>query len=75
MLHITGQSKPTQEVGEIVSQSEQLQPCLVILEGAAGELRPFEDVLAVLDPRVNMPITMLPLSQLLTVLDQQIPGR
>ena len=50
MLHITGQSQSPQEVGQIVSQGEQLQPCLVILEGAAGELRPLYGVLAFFDP-------------------------
>jgi hypothetical protein len=32
VLHVSGQGKPTQEVGEIVRQSEQLQSCLVILD-------------------------------------------
>ena len=69
MLHFTGQGKPTQEVGQVVGQRKQLQPRLVVLEDAAGELRPFYRVLPFFDPLLDMPITMLPLSQLLTGLD------
>jgi hypothetical protein len=54
VLHIAGQGKPTQEVGEIVSQSEQLQPYLVILERAAGELRPLDGVLAFLEATASV---------------------
>ena len=50
MLHITGQGQPPQEVGQVVSQGEQLQPRLVVLEGTAGQLRPFYRVLSFLDP-------------------------
>ena len=50
MLHITGQGQPTQEVGQVVSQGKQLQPRLVVLERAARELRPFDRILAFLDP-------------------------
>ena len=37
MLHITEQGQPTQKVGQVVGQGEQLQPRLVVLEGAAGK--------------------------------------
>ncbi len=70
MLHITGQGKPTQEVGEIVSQSEQLQPCLVILERAARELRPLDGVLAFLDPLLRRAATVVELHHILRVLGQ-----
>ena len=50
MLHITRQGQSTQEVGQVVSQGKQLQPRLVVVERAAGELRPFHGILAFLNP-------------------------
>ena len=55
MLHVTGQGQPTQKVGQVVGQGKQLQPCLVVLERAAGELRPLDRVLAFLDPLLSVP--------------------
>ncbi len=75
MPHITGQGKPTQEVSQIVSQGEQLKSRVVVFERAAGELRPFDSVLAFFDPLLDLPITILPLSQLLTGFNQQSSRR
>ena len=58
MLHGTGQGQPTQKVSQVAGQSEQLQPRLVILEGAAGELRPFDCVLPFLDPLLGRPTSV-----------------
>ena len=44
MLHITRQGQTPQEVTQVVSQSEQLRPRLIILESATGELSPFHRV-------------------------------
>ncbi len=70
MLHLTGQGKSTQEVGQVVSQREQLQPRLIILEGAARELCPFDGVLAFFDPLLGPASTVVKLDHVLGPLVQ-----
>ena len=65
---------PTGLSGE-ESQCELLQAGLVVPERPARDLCPLDGVLALLDPLFDMPITMLPLSQLLTGLDQRVSRR
>ena len=66
MRNILRQCQPPRKVRQAVSQCKQLQPRLVVFKRATGELRPFDGVLSLLDPLLDMPITMLPSSHLLT---------
>jgi hypothetical protein len=59
MLDLTRQCQPPQKVAQVVRQGKQLQPRLVVLERAAGKLRPFDGVLAFLDPLLSVPIIIL----------------
>jgi len=70
MLHITGQGQPTQEVGQVVSQGKQLQPRLVVFEGAAGELRPFHRVLPFFYPLLRRASTIVEFYDVFRVLVQ-----
>jgi hypothetical protein len=45
-----GNCQPPQEVSQVVSQGEQLQAGLIVLERPAGKLRPLDGVLTLLDP-------------------------
>ena len=65
-----GQGQPPQKVGQIVSQGEQLQPCLIVLEGATGQLRPGDRVLAFLDPLLRRATSVVELHHILRVLIQ-----
>ncbi len=50
VFDVAGEDKSTQEAGEIVGQREELKPHRIVEEAVAGEPRPFERVLALLDP-------------------------
>ena len=70
--HAPRQRQATQEVAQVIRQHVQLQPHLVGIEAVTRQPCPAHRVLAFLDPLLDMPITMLPLSQLLTGLEQRI---
>ena len=50
MTHRLGQHRLTQKVAQIVSQHEQVQPHLVVHKIVTGQPRPFDGVLALLNP-------------------------
>ena len=59
MPYRLGQRQPPQEVAQVISQGEQLQARLVVLERTAGQLRPSNGVLALLDPLLRRAATGL----------------
>ena len=71
MLHITGQGKSTQEVGQGVSQREQLQPRLIILESVAGKLRSFDRVLSFFDPLFRRATSVVECNDVFAPLDHR----
>ena len=50
VLHRSRQCQPPQEVGQVVRQGKQLQANLVFFKAVAGQPRPVQRVLALLDP-------------------------
>src|ERR1035437_5399940 len=50
VTHCLGQYRLPQEVAQVVGQHEQLQPHLVVHKVVTGQPRPFDGVLAFLDP-------------------------
>jgi hypothetical protein len=70
MLDILRQCQSPQKVRQVVRQGEQLQACLIVLERAAGELRPYHGVLAFLDPLLRRAATIVKLDHILRVLIQ-----
>src|SRR5262249_40214906 len=65
-LHRRGQRQLTQEVAQVVGQGEQLQPGLIVLEPAARQPGPLQGVLPLLDPLLDRPTILPPLSHLLS---------
>jgi len=50
MTDFPGQRQPTEEVAQIVGQTEQLQPNLIVNKVMTGQPRPAQGVFAFLDP-------------------------
>ena len=55
MTNVRWQRQSSEEIAQVVRQGEQLQPDLIGDETAAGESRPFQGVLAFLDPLLSGP--------------------
>ena len=70
MLDLPRQRQTPQEVRQVVRQREQLQSRLVVFERAAGELRPLDGVLALLDPLLRRAATVVELHHALRLLGQ-----
>ena len=66
VLNILRQCQSSQKVRQVVSQGKQLQARLIVLERAAGELRPFDGVLSFFDPLLSVPIIIPPKITLLS---------
>ncbi|QEG35954.1 hypothetical protein Pr1d_32620 [Bythopirellula goksoeyrii] len=64
------QCQPPQKIRQVVRQGKQLQARLVVLERAAGELRPFDGVLAFLDPLLPRAATVVELHHILGLFAQ-----
>jgi hypothetical protein len=59
VLDAVGQGQPPQEVAQVVRRGEQLQADLVVHEVVAGQPRPLHRVLALLDPLLGRPATVV----------------